>query len=116
MSDRDRYRINDCCQVLANPDTNGPQKWVSADDCVWQSPDFYNLRHSLARHIPYTQNNLLKRLFTDILDIKDADWRDFVGQLRHMREHNQRPQDPEDIYRSIFDDVKQDKDGWEDIR
>ncbi len=58
-------------------------EWKRLDHCVWDGPDWLEVKPSLKIHSRYRE---VRQLFKDVLGLRNADWIDFVGELSRMRE------------------------------
>lgn len=75
--------------------------WVKPSKCVWQAPEFIDVRYSLERTEGYRNNGQLKRLFNSVLDIKDADWKLCILQIRENKDRERHSNNFAEIYRHI---------------
>ena len=62
--------------------TEGSGQWVAPTRCVWKAPGFLTIKHNLASKDLYGQNKNLRTLFTNILEVGDAGWHDYLAQLK----------------------------------
>jgi hypothetical protein len=64
--------------------------WTGLGDCVWNSPDWFTWKQRLCSIEAYRP---LRSLFEDKLSIHDADLKDFIGNVCHIkRTHKNSPQ------------------------
>lgn len=94
--------------------TEDPGKWVDPSDCVWKAPDFLDEKHSLAPKDIYGQSNNLRTLFVNILEIRDAEWQDYLCQLKAWTGVTTPRQNVKDAYKMILEDAPDDCD-WNTI-
>lgn len=76
--------------------------WVAPFECVWKAPDFFDLRHSLAKADGYLGNKTLEHLFNTTLHIGDADYGLYIEQIEHRKKYQIPMTNILDIYRQIY--------------
>lgn len=65
------------------PSNNGSSnKWVDLNTCRWLGPEWLETKHRLGAYFKYQP---LSHLFTMVLKIKDADHKDWLDELEHMK-------------------------------
>ena len=92
----------------------GSGKWVAPAHCVWKAPAFLTTKHSLASKDLYDQSKNLRTLFTNILEIGDAGWHDYLAQLKAWTGTTASPKDVKEAY-NLIHQGKGDKAAWEAI-
>ena len=92
-----------------------PGGWARPSTCVWDSPTFLGVYHTLAKIESYRGNEVLERLFTGILEIEEATWSAYIRQLEEERERQDYSTNITDIYRCIHTEDSDDKD-WGLVR
>ena len=92
--------------------------WTAPTTCVWKAPDFLDVCYVLAAEDDFGSNENLRRLFTSVLEIKDADWRLYLDQLAADKICELEKYDvsrPSSIYRALGGDITNSNE-WKEIR
>jgi len=55
--------------------------WAKPSQCVWEAPDFIDVRCPLATREGYRDDEKMKRLFNSLLNIGSADWKLSIMQI-----------------------------------
>ena len=104
--------------IFVMDDANNRYAWTAPNSCVWNAPDFLDVRYVLAADDDFGNSKILKRLFTSVLEIGDADWSLYLDQLAEDTNCKLEEYDvsrPSSIYRALWRDVT-DSDEWDEIR
>ena|ERR1700712_1324682 len=59
--------------------------WVSSDVCVWTAPEWLEAKTRLDGVLKFTE---YEHLFRIILKIGDANWRDYLSDLKMVKEQS----------------------------
>lgn len=88
-------------------------EWVKSEACVWTAPEWLETRRRLNGISKFADH---KHLFRTILKINDADWKDYLDDLKMLKEQNRRDSEKVlDIYRRLWREFERDS-NWETIR
>lgn len=85
--------------------TNGSREahWVTPEECVWEAPNFLDVRYSLATAGHYCDSSRLKRLFNAILEIHNAGWNEYVLQVQNEKQQREPHVELSIIYSHILE-------------
>jgi hypothetical protein len=73
---------------------------------VWEGPDFLSTKYTLASGQIYYRSKKLRHLFSDIVEIRDADFFDFLHELESIKDKGLTDVTKiSNIYREISDTV-----------
>src|ERR1039457_5550263 len=64
--------------------STGP-RWIGVDNCVWEGPVDLLDKTPLASISEYRTNQQIVQLFHNILDIRDANWTDYIRTLSKLK-------------------------------
>jgi hypothetical protein len=79
---RDNLILDPSC---FEPSSSGP-RWIDIDNCVWKGPEDLLDKTPLHSVSEYRTNRRIARLFHgDILEIQNADWKDYKRALSKLR-------------------------------
>jgi hypothetical protein len=67
--------------------------WLEIDRCVWQGPEDLLDKQPLAAVPQYRDNLKLARFFHHTLDIRNANWEDYLTALTDLRDGSNPTQD-----------------------
>lgn len=82
--------------------------WVKSGNCVWAAPDWFDMKHCLARLDLYQS---LRGFCTITLMLPDATWKDFLSQLERMKAQGAcRIDILSDLYRRLWNEFRNDED------
>ena len=94
---------------------SGNTLWVMPKQCVWEAPNFLDVRYSLAIAGRYRDSSRLKHLFNTILEIQNAGWDEYVLQVTDEKRRGEPHVELSTIYRQICEECS-DEHSWELIR
>ena len=101
--------------VYVRPNGSGHAQWAMPKQCVWEAPNFLDVRYSLATTGRYRDSSRLKHLFNTILEIHNAGWDEYVLQVTDEKRRGEPHVELSTIYRQIFEQCS-DEQSWELIR
>ena len=101
--------------VYVLPNGSGNAQWVMPKQCVWEAPEFLDVRYSLASAGRYRDSSRLKHLFNIILEIHNAGWDEYVLQVTDEKRRGEPHVELSSIYNQIFNECS-DESSWELIR
>ena len=89
--------------------------WHAPEACLWQAPSFLTIKPVLASCAEYSRNSNVETLFRHILQVRNADWRDYVDELQNLRkglDHDV------SLVRQVYEHLENEvpNDEWNDLR
>ncbi len=101
--------------VYVPPNRSRKVQWVTPEQCVWEAPEFLDVKLSLATAGRYHDSGRLEHLFNAILEIHNAGWDEDVQQVIDEKRRQEPHVKLSTIYSHIFDESP-DEQSWELIR
>jgi hypothetical protein len=82
--------------------TSTTASWLDTQSCVWHGPENLLDQTPLATVALYRNNRKVRRLFCDILGIKNAGWQDYRDMLIKFRRSQTPPADMQDKILGLY--------------
>jgi len=99
--------------------TSTEATWLDAQDCLWRGPENLLDQTPLASVASYRNNRKLKNFFCEILDIRNANWHDYVDMLLKFKRSEtfvpEMQQKVLELYKLLFVGTIRDED-WSSIK
>ncbi|KAF5535752.1 hypothetical protein FMEXI_10658 [Fusarium mexicanum] len=87
-----RYAINDGNLIYIPAHDSSPAKWTSSEKCLWNAREDMQTAYPLAHlyrtvfHRSEEDLDVLRQFFKTALGVKDCSWRDYMSEIRRLKD------------------------------
>ncbi|KAF5691492.1 hypothetical protein FCIRC_392 [Fusarium circinatum] len=87
-----RYAINDGNLIYIPAHGSSPAKWTSSEKCLWNAREDMQTAYPLAHlyrtvfHRSEEDLDVLRQFFRTALGVKDCSWRDYMSEIRRLKD------------------------------
>lgn len=89
--------------------------WLKPNECLWRGPENLVEKIPLATIASYRNNAKLRKLFNDILDIRNANWTDYRDALQQLKGRETFPPDVQKKIVELYELLRSCKMSDEDV-